>query len=171
MPFEGKARVQALATLFDYGTEDENGRTYSQKRLAEGLGAYCIGVITRVYAARGNKVARYLVKWDEGTSTSIEKQHLTLVGTSEESSTSNADEESAGLSDHMTRDAESTDDERDEEEGDELPPGHDADAVITPIGGQVQCGEYRWRRVKAISTDTRAAFPEFDFSLRQTTIT
>ncbi len=37
MPFEGKARVQALATLFDYGTEDAQGRTHSQKRTAQGL--------------------------------------------------------------------------------------------------------------------------------------
>ncbi len=112
MPFEGTARVQALATLFDYGTEDENGQTHSQKRLAEGLGAYCLGVITRVYGTRGNRVARYLVKWDEGTSTSIEEQHLMLIGASQEISTSNADEESSKLSDHLTRDRESTDCER-----------------------------------------------------------
>ncbi len=96
---------------------------------------------------------------------------MTLIGASQDSSTSPADEETSGLSDHLTRDGESTDDERDEEEGGELPPEHDPDAVITPIGGQVQAGEYRWRRVKAISTDTRAAYPEFEFSLRQTTIT
>ena len=96
---------------------------------------------------------------------------MTLIGASQESSASPADEETSGLSDHLTRDGESTDDERDEEEGDELPPGHDPDAVIAPVGGQVQCGEYRWRRVKAISSDTRAAHPEFDLSLRQTTIT
>jgi hypothetical protein len=167
MAFETKSRVQALATLFDSGTEDANGRTYSQQRLAEGLGPYCQGAITRVYAARGNKGAKYLVKWDEGTSTSIEEKHLTLIGARQESSASPADEETSGLSDYLTRDDESTDDESNEEEGDELPPGHDPDAVITPVGGQVQCGEYRWRRVKAIGSDTRAAHPEFDFSLRQ----
>ncbi len=101
---------------------------------------------------------------------------MTLIGASQESSTSNAesstsnaDEESSGLSDHLTRDGESTDDERDEKEGDELPPGHDADAVITPLGGQVQCEDYRWRRVKAISAG--AAYPEFEFSPQQTSIT
>jgi hypothetical protein len=65
MPFEAKVRVQALATLFDYGTEDSHGRTYSQKRKAERLGDYCIGVITRVYATRNNKPQRYTLKWDE----------------------------------------------------------------------------------------------------------
>jgi hypothetical protein len=117
-------------------------------------------------------MAKYLVKWDEGTSTSIEEKHLMLIAASQESSSASpADEETSGLSDYLTRDGESTDDERDEEDWDELPPGHDPNAVITPVGGQVQCGEYRWRRVKAITSDTRAAHPEFDFSLRQTTIT
>jgi hypothetical protein len=31
MSFEEKARVQALATLFDEGTEDAQGRTHSPK--------------------------------------------------------------------------------------------------------------------------------------------
>ena len=38
-----EARVQALATLFDEGTEDAQGKTYSQKRLGNGLGGYCLG--------------------------------------------------------------------------------------------------------------------------------
>ena len=37
MVFEKDARVQALASLFDAGTEDAKGRTYSQKRKANGL--------------------------------------------------------------------------------------------------------------------------------------
>jgi hypothetical protein len=124
------------------------------------------GVVSRVYAARGNRPTRYLVKWDEGTSTSIEEAHLTLIGSSE-ATTTNTDEETTGLSDHLTRDGESTDDERDEEEGEEAARPLEGDAVIIPIGGHVLCGEYRWRRVKAISSDPRAAHPEFDFSTCQ----
>jgi hypothetical protein len=45
------------------------------------------------------------------------------------------------------------------------------DAVITPLGGVVQCGEYRWRRVKAIVEDPRAEHPKFEFATRNTTIT
>ncbi len=53
MVFETKVRVQALATLFDEGTEDPQGRTYSQKRSANGLGDYCLGTITRVVCIGG----------------------------------------------------------------------------------------------------------------------
>jgi hypothetical protein len=168
MLFEAKVRVQALATLFDYGTEDSHGRTYSQKRKAEGLGDYCIGVITRVYATRSNKPQRCTVKWDEGSSTTIEERHLALVGTLLEDT--NGDDETTGLSDHMTRDGESTDDDEDGQDEDDASAGTQlpkADAVVTPIGGQVVwCGEYRWRRVKAITNDPRAEFPEFDFTTR-----
>ncbi len=48
MVFDNKARVQALGTLFDAGMEDAQGRTYSQKRAANGLGVHCLGTITRV---------------------------------------------------------------------------------------------------------------------------
>ncbi len=121
MPFEAKVRVQALATLFDYGTEDSHGRTYSQKRKAEGLRDYCIGVITRVYATRNNKPQRYTVKWDEGTSTTIEEKHLALVGTLLEDN--NGDDETTGLSDHMTRDADSIDDDEDGQEEEDAEAG------------------------------------------------
>jgi hypothetical protein len=56
----------------------------------------------------------------------------------------------------MTRDGESTDDDEDGQDEDDGSSGTqvpEADAVITPIGGQVLCGEYRWRRVKAITND------------------
>jgi hypothetical protein len=78
MVLEVKARVQALATLFDAGTEDSQGRTYSQKRAASGLGAFCLGTITRVYRRVRNTAQKYLVKWDEGTSTAIEEQYLSF---------------------------------------------------------------------------------------------
>ncbi len=80
--FAKEARVQALATLFDEGTEDAQGRTYSQKRLDNGLGAYCLGTVTRVYRIdprNRSAVRKYMVKWDEGTSTALEEQHLELI--------------------------------------------------------------------------------------------
>ncbi len=47
-----------------------------------------------------------------------------------------------------------------------------AEALIIPLNGVVvQCGEYRWRRVKAISNDPRADHTEFDFSIRNVSLT
>ncbi len=48
---------------------------------ANGLGDYCLGTITHVYrtgTTGRNFVQKYMVKWDEGTSTSLEEQHLAL---------------------------------------------------------------------------------------------
>jgi hypothetical protein len=41
-------RVKSSATLYDAGTEDENGLTFSQRQLAKGLGAFCFGTVTFV---------------------------------------------------------------------------------------------------------------------------
>jgi hypothetical protein len=118
MVFEKDARVQALATLFDAGTEDAQGRTYSQKRnKANGLGDYCLGTITRVY--RSGMVGRlpeqkYMVKWDEGSSTSLVERHLALAEGTVGSAVTNADDEASGLSDFLTRDGELTDDENED---------------------------------------------------------
>jgi hypothetical protein len=115
MVLEVKARVQALETLFNSGTEDSQGRTYSQKRAASGLGAYCLGAITRVYRGARNTAQKYLVKWDEETSTAIEDQHLSLVPEAAEGATlKNGDDEATGMSDYMTRDGEVNDDENED---------------------------------------------------------
>jgi hypothetical protein len=96
-----------------------------------------------VHSQRGIWIfQRYTVKWDEGTSTTIEERFLALVGTLLEDT--NGDDETAGLSDHMTRDGESTDDDEDGQDEDDASAGTqlpEADAVVTPIGGQVLCGE------------------------------
>ena len=118
MVFEKDARVQALATLFDAGTEDDQGRTYSQKRKDKGLGDYCLGTITRVYrtagAGRNNLLQKYMVKWDEGTSTALVEQHLSLYEGTVGSAVTNGDDEASGLSDFLTRDGELTDDENED---------------------------------------------------------
>ena len=175
MVYEKLARVQALATLFDAGTEDAQGRTYSQRLAASGLGEYCFGTISRVYRMARNVGQKYTVKWDEGSSTMLEEKHLSLVpeGEAGGSSVTAADDESTGMSDHLTRDAEVTDDEDEDIDVEGALPvdGFDAladvgETVITPMNGVVQCGEFRWRRVKAIGSDPRAHHTEFDLSLR-----
>ena len=178
--FAKEARVQALATLFDEGTEDAQGRTYSQKRLGNGLGAYCLGTVTWVYRLQPRNrraVHKYMVKWDEGTSTALEEQHLELfVPAAALGSDESADNECSGMSQFLTRDGEETDD--DEEALDTDPAAapavapEDVLAVVTPIGAFVECGPgYRWKRVKSIAVDPRANQPEFDFSLRNMQLT
>ena len=177
--FEKDARVQALATLFDEGTEDAQGRTYSQKRLGNGLGAYCLGTVTRVYRKDTRvrtAVQKYMVKWDEGTSTAIEEQHLELfVPAAALGSAESGDNEGSGMSQFLTRDGEETDD--DEEALDRHPTAapavvpEDVFAVVTPLNAVVECAGFRWRRVKSIVADPRANQPEFDFSLRNMQIT
>jgi hypothetical protein len=116
-----------------------------------------------------------MVKWDEGTSTAIEERHLALVVEPAEASSSNADDEATVMSEFLTRDGEETDDEDEDVGGEDgaapavVP--EDVFAVITPVIGVVQCGEFRWRRVKAITDDPRANHPEFDFALRNVQLT
>ncbi len=176
MVLEKNARVQAVATPFDAGTEDAQGRTYSQKRAVSGLGEYCLGTISRVYRMARNVPQKYMVKWDEGSSTVIEERHVTVLPELEAGgpTVTTADDEVTGMSDHVTRDDEVTDDEDEDVDVEGAEPvarADVADAVITPLNGVVQCGEYRWRRVNAIATDPRADHPEFDFSIRNVSLT
>ena len=177
--FAKDARVQALATLFDEGTEDAQGRTYSQKRLGNGLGAYCIGPVTRVYRLQPKNrahVHKYMVKWDKGSSTALEEQHLELfVPAAGLGSDESADNESEGMSQFLTRDGEETDDDEEALDRDPVPAPavvpEDVFAVVTPLNAVVECAGFRWRRVKSIVVDPRANQPEFDFSLRNMQIT
>ena len=59
-------RVKSRATLYDEGTEDENGLTFSQRQLGKGLGAFCFGEVTHVYRKTGRQSQKYRVKWDSG---------------------------------------------------------------------------------------------------------
>ncbi len=108
--------------------EDAQGRTYSQKRKANGLGDYCYGTITRVY--RSGMVGRateqkYMIKWDKGTSTSLLERHLALAEGTVGSAVTNADDEASGLSDFLTRDGDVTDDENEDV--------HDEGATEAPV--------------------------------------
>jgi hypothetical protein len=118
MVFEKDARVQALASLFDAGTEDAQGRTYSQKRKANGLGDYCLGTVTRVYRGARNTEQKYMVKWDEETSTALVERDLALAEGTVGSAVTNADDEASGLSDFLTRDGDETDDENEDVDND-----------------------------------------------------
>ncbi len=141
MVFEKDVRVQALVTLFNEGTEDAQGRSYSQKRCASVLGDYCLGTITRVYRTPPgrNAVHKYMVKWDEGTSTAIEERHLVLVQVEPDAgSLGSADNEASGMSEYLTRDGEETDDEDKDVDVDTTAASavvpEDVFAVITPGG-------------------------------------
>ena len=117
-----------------------------------------------------------MVKWDEGTSTTIEERHLALVEGPDGGVLGSPDNETTGMSEFLTRDGEETDD--DEEALDRDPPAalavvpEDVFTVVTPLNGVVECGPgFRWRRVKSIVADPRANQPEFDLSLRNMQIT
>ncbi len=56
----------------------------------------------------------YMVKWDEGTSTALEEQHLALYEGTVGSAVTDGDDEASGLSDFLTRDGELTDDENED---------------------------------------------------------
>ena len=49
MPLSVSDRVKSSAVLYDQGTEDENGLTFSQRQLGKGLGAFCFGEVTVSY--------------------------------------------------------------------------------------------------------------------------
>ncbi len=137
MVLEKNARVQALAILFDAGTEDAQGRTYSQKRAVSGLEEYCLGTISRVYRMARNVPQKYMVKWDEGSSTVIEERHVTVLPEPEGGgpTVTTADDEVTGMSDHVTRDDEVTDDEDEDVDVEGAEPVARADvtdAVIPP---------------------------------------
>ena len=57
MLFEVNDRVKGLSTLFDEGTEDENGRLLSQREQAKGNGLYCSRNVKLCHKARGRFVS------------------------------------------------------------------------------------------------------------------
>ena len=79
MPFSKRDRVQSLASHYDEGTEDADGVTYSQERLAAGLGEFCYGEVTRVYVRKPRFPQFYGVKWDDGGTTKVEGRLLEAI--------------------------------------------------------------------------------------------
>ena len=76
-------RVKSRATLYDAGTEDEEGNTFSQRQLGKGLGAFCYGAVTHVYRKVGRQSQKYRVRWDDGTISQVFSKHLELVSVQE----------------------------------------------------------------------------------------
>ncbi len=72
-------RVKSRATLYDAGTEDEDGLTFSQRQLGKGLGAFCFRAVTHVYRKVGKQSQKYRVKWDDGTVSQVLHEHLELL--------------------------------------------------------------------------------------------
>jgi hypothetical protein len=79
-------RVKSRATLYDAGTEDEDGLTFSQRQLGKGLGAFFFGAVTHVYRKVGRQSQKYRVKWDDGTVSQVLHEHLELLSVGEGSS-------------------------------------------------------------------------------------
>ena len=72
-------RVKSRATLYDVGTEDEDGLTFSQRQLGKGLGAFCFGEVTHVYRKLGRQSQKDRMKWDNGEVSPVLHEHLELV--------------------------------------------------------------------------------------------
>ena len=111
------------ATVYDAGTEDENGLTFSQRQLGKGLGAFCFGAVTHVYRKVGRQSQKYRVKRDDWTISQILNEHLKLVSVAEASSdvVGGTDiNEETDYDRFVTVDGEDTDDEGEEGQGREM---------------------------------------------------
>ena len=76
-------RVKSRATLYDQGTEDENGLLFSQRQLGQGLGLFCFGAVTHVYRKSGRQPQKYRVRWDDGSISQVLHEHVELVSVPE----------------------------------------------------------------------------------------
>ncbi len=97
-----------------------------------------------------------MVKWDEGSSTGLVEQHLTRVGEGIDN-LANGGDETSGLSEHLTRDAESTDDREDNIE---------AETHTGGVNARPCCGDYRHRGYSAV---WRASMEESKIHQRRST--
>ena len=78
--FKKGQHVRVLATVFDSEEgRDGQGRTFSEKWVHDGHGAYCGGVITRVLVKKRTVPQTYKIKWDDGTTMNCEEQHVEQV--------------------------------------------------------------------------------------------
>ena len=153
MSFEKGDRLQSLASLYDKGTEDANGNVFSQRQLALGLGAYCFGNITWKFSRRSRDKQRYRVKWDDGSVTQVELQHLepVSVDADNDDDDAGADMDGGAIQDqYVTIDAELTDDDEFDEDA--------MDASEGPaIGDTVETNDvFSWEQIQDIGPDKRA---------------
>ena len=156
-------RVKSRATLYDAGTEDEDGLTFSQRQLGKGLGAFCFGEVTHVYRKVGRQSQKYRVKWDSGEVSQVLSEHLELVSVVEGSSDVGGGTDIDEATDYdrfVTVDGEETDDEGEgEQEVTEV-------GEVTRVGGVVEVGEVKWKRIENITRDVREGQERFDLQVK-----
>jgi hypothetical protein len=157
-------RVKSRATLYDAGTEDEDGLTFSQRQLGKGLGAFCFGEVTHVYRKVGRQSQKYRVKkWDSGEVSQVLSEHLELVSVVEGSSDVGGGTDIDEATDYdrfVTVDGEETDDEGEgEQEVTEV-------GEVTRVGGVVEVGEVKWKRIENVTRDVREGQERFDLQVK-----
>ena len=162
MSFEKGDRVQSLASLYDKGTEDANGNVFSQRQLALGLGAYCFGNITWKFSRRSREKQRYRVKWDDGSVTQVELQHLEPVSVSADNDDDDAGadiDDDAIQDQYVTIDNELTDDDEFDEDAMVVGEGPAIGDIVATKGGT------DWERIMDIGPDQRADKERFDLQV------
>lgn len=163
MPLSVSDRVKSSAVLYDHGTTDENGLTFSQRQLAKGLGAFCFGTVSFVYRQRGREVQKYRVRWDDGSIGQVEHRHLELVSVEEVSRDVGGGtdiNEETDFDRFVTVDSEETDDE------DEREPETTEGQEVTRVGGVVDVSGVKWKRVENIARDVREGMERFDLQIK-----
>jgi hypothetical protein len=111
-----------------------------------------------VYRKVGRQSLKYRVKWDDGTISQVLNEHLELVSVVEGSSdvVGGTDiNEETGYARFVTVDGEDTDDEG---EGDQ---GPIEVGEVTRVGGVVEVGNVKWKRVENIMRDVREGNERF----------
>jgi hypothetical protein len=156
-------RVKSRATLYDAGTEDENGLTFSQRQLGKGLGAFCFGAVTHVYRKVGRQSQKYRVKWDDGTVSQVLHEYLELLSVGEGSSDVGGGtdiNEETDFDIFVTVDGEETDDEAEGHQGlTEV-------GEVTRVGGVVEVGNVKWKRIENVTRDVREGHERFDLQVK-----
>jgi hypothetical protein len=161
-------RVKSRATLYDAGTEDEEGNTFSQRQLGKGLGAFCYGAVTHVYRKVGRQSQKYRVRWDDGTISQVLSEHLELVSVQEGSRDVGGGpdiNEDQDFDRFVTVDGEETDEEGVEDQ-ERIEVGE-----VTRVGGVVEVGGVNWKRVENITRDVREGVERFDLQVKPFVIT
>jgi hypothetical protein len=110
MVFAKEDRVQAPATLFDEGEKDAHGQTFSEGLLSKGLGTHCFGSVTLVLKKRGREPQCYRVKWDDGSNTKLNHEHLEAAAPLSDDEEA-ADDDADGEDHRLTVDGADTDEE------------------------------------------------------------
>ena len=163
MVLSANDRVKSRATLYDEGTEDENGLVFSQRQLGKGLGAFCYGAVTHVYRKSGRQPQKYRVRWDCGSISQVLHEHVELVSVPEGSVGVGGGvdiNEETEYDRFVTVDGAETDDEG---EVDQRP--IEAGSV-TRVGGEVEVAGVKWKRVENVTRDVREGLERFDLQVK-----